>query len=393
MDEEIPRILLVDDDEDDYVLTRELLDQGVGRRFRLHWVATYQAALQALEHDQWHAALVDYRLGAERGTDLVRQATERGCDCPLILLTGQGSYDVDVEAMEAGVSDYLVKDQLTAPLLERTIRFAIERKRAEEERRNLQAQLFQLQKMEAVGRLTAGIAHDFNNLLTAIMGFAQLLQSELPPEEPHQAYVTRILESSRTAADLVRQLMAFSRKQVMEMHLVDLNAALTTMTSMLQRLIGDDIRLQTRLAARSWPVRVDPTQLQQVVVNLVVNARDAMPGGGQMVIGTANVTLDETSAAQHPGLRKGEYVTLSVSDAGSGMSPEVQARVFEPFFTTKDPGRGTGLGLSTVFGIVKQSGGYIYAQSQLGAGTTFTVYLPRAQNSPQPPRRTGHQRS
>ncbi len=256
-----------------------------------------------------------------------------------------------------------------------------ERKRAEQEREHLQSQLLQSQKMEAIGRLTAGIAHDFNNLLTAINGFAELLQLHIPPNDPLQVHVRRILESGLSAADLVRQLMAFSRKQAMEIKVVDPNAALNAMRNMLQRMIGEDIRLEMHLASDLWRVKVDPAQLQQVVVNLAVNARNAMPGGGALTIETANANLDERFGVTHPGAQHGEHVMLAVADTGCGMSPEVQARIFEPFFTTKEQSRGTGLGLATVYGIVKQSGGNIYVSSQVGVGTTFTIYLPRTREA------------
>ncbi len=380
-DESACRILLVEDDEDDYILTRSALLGGVQRRFELRRVATPQAALDALTTGEYDAAVVDYRLGAQDGIDLIREAVSRGCAVPCILLTGYGHHDVDVRAMEAGAADYLPKDELTPRVLERTIRHGIERKQAEQEREHLHAQLLQSQKMEAIGRLTAGIAHDFNNMLTAINGFAELLQLKMTPQDPLQAHVKRILESGRSAADLVRQLMAFSRKQMMEMSVVDLNVALSGMASMLRRVIGEDIRLETRLAADLWPVTVDVSQLQQVVLNLAVNGRDAMPEGGRLTVATANRVLDDAIAAQRPEVRPGDYVTLSISDTGCGMSPEVQARIFEPFFTTKELGKGTGLGLSTVYGIVKQSGGYIYVDSQVGVGTTFSIYLPRTQEA------------
>jgi two-component system cell cycle sensor histidine kinase/response regulator CckA len=252
-----------------------------------------------------------------------------------------------------------------------------ERKRAREEREHLQAQLLQAQKMEAVGRLTAGVAHDFNNVLTAINGFAELLQWQLPPQDALQGYVARILDAGHSAADLVRQLMAFSRKQVVEVKVVDLNVAMSGVRSVLQHVIGEDIHLGMDLSGQLWPVRVDPAQLQQVIVNLASNARDAMPGGGRLVIKATNLTLVEPDARTHPDVQPGEYVMLTVSDTGCGMSPEVQARIFEPFFTTKELGKGTGLGLATVYGIVTQSKGEIHVSSQMGAGTTFRVYLPR----------------
>jgi PAS domain S-box-containing protein len=251
------------------------------------------------------------------------------------------------------------------------------------QRRQLEEQYHQAQKMEAVGRLTAGIAHDFNNLLTAINGFAQLMRFELAPDDPRQELLDRIWDSGRRAADLIRQLLVFSRKQVVDLTVLDLNEVVSEMDKMLRRIIGEDIELKTVLAPGLGSVKSDLAQIEQVIVNLAVNARDAMPHGGRLTIETSNVVLDEEYAAVHLGTQPGEHVLLAISDTGVGMSEEVKARIFEPFFTTKEPGKGTGLGLATIFGIVKQSGGSIWVYSEEGHGTTFKIYLPRAQEDAQ----------
>jgi PAS domain S-box-containing protein len=248
----------------------------------------------------------------------------------------------------------------------------------------LEEQYRQAQKMEAVGRLTAGIAHDFNNLLTAINGFAELMQFQLPPDDPLQESLGKILGAGRRAADLVRQLLAFSRKQIMEPQVLDLNAVVSDMDKILRRIIGEDIELKTALAPDLWPVKVDPAQIEQVIVNLAVNARDAMPNGGHLTIETANALLDEDYTARHLDVSPGEYAVLAVSDNGLGMSKEVKTHLFEPFFTTKEAGKGTGLGLATVYGIVEQSGGTIWVYSEAGHGTTFKIYLPRAEGAVAP---------
>ncbi len=258
------------------------------------------------------------------------------------------------------------------------------RARLDQERRQLEQQYLHAQKMEAVGRLTAGIAHDFNNLLTAINGFSELLQFQLSPHDPAQELVSKVRDSARRAADLVRQLLAFSRKQVIEPQVLDLNTVVTEMEGMLRRIIGEDIQMETLLAPDLWPVEVDPAQMEQVIVNLAVNARDAMPEGGRLTIETANVVLDEDYTAHHLEAGPGEHVLLALSDTGIGMSEEVKAHIFEPFFTTKEQGEGTGLGLATVYGIVKQSGGYVWVYSEEGIGTTFKIYLPRAREAAQP---------
>jgi len=248
----------------------------------------------------------------------------------------------------------------------------------------LEEQYYQAQKMEAVGQLTAGIAHDFNNLLTAINGFAELMQLQLPPEDPLQELVGQLLSSGRRAAALIRQLLTFSRRQIIEPQVLNLNDVVIEMERMLRRVIGENIELETVLAPNLWPVEVDRAQMEQVVVNLAVNARDAMPNGGKLIIETANVVLDDEYVARHLEVQPGEHVLLSVSDNGVGMSLEVKAHLFEPFFTTKERGKGTGLGLATVYGIVKQSGGSIWVYSEEGEGTTFKIYLPRAKGVPQP---------
>lgn len=256
--------------------------------------------------------------------------------------------------------------------------------KALQERRQWEEQYYQAQKLEAIGRLTTGIAHDFNNMLTAINGFAELLQAELLPDDPLREMADKILRSGRHATDLVRQLLIFSRKQIIEPRILTLNKVVTEMNKMLQRIIGENIELKILLTPELWPVKADPSQMEQVILNLAINARDAMPEGGRLTIETNNVVLDETYPTHHLGAQPGEYVLLTLSDTGHGMSPEVKAHIFEPFFTTKDIGQGTGLGLATVFGIVKQNGGDIWVYSEEGIGTTFKIYLPRAEHATLP---------
>ena len=248
----------------------------------------------------------------------------------------------------------------------------------------LEEQYRQLQKMEAIGQLTAGIAHDFNNLLTVINGFAELLQSRLLASDPGYEMVDKILGAGQRGTELVRQLMTFSRKQPIKSQIVHLNQVVADTEKMLERTIGEHINLTTCLAPDLWPVEVDQAQIEQVIVNLAVNARDAMPHGGKLIVETANVVLDEDYVTGHLQAQPGEHVLLAVSDTGVGMTQEVKAHLFEPFFTTKEHGKGTGLGLATVYGIVKQSGGSIWVYSEEGMGTTFKVYLPRDRNAAQP---------
>jgi two-component system cell cycle sensor histidine kinase/response regulator CckA len=246
------------------------------------------------------------------------------------------------------------------------------------ERERLEAQLRQASKMEAVGQLAGGVAHDFNNLLTAIIGYSNLTLEALEPAHPVRADIEEIQKAGESAASLTRQLLAFSRKQILQPQILDLNSVVARVEALLQRLIGDDIELVSRLAPSIDRVNADPGQMAQIIMNLSVNARDAMPRGGKLTIETGNVELDEGYAAAHPGAAVGRHVMLAVSDTGTGMDSDTQSHIFEPFFTTKHTSDGTGLGLATVYGIVKQSGGSIWVYSELGHGTTFKVYLPRA---------------
>src|SRR6266540_4204347 len=245
------------------------------------------------------------------------------------------------------------------------------------ERKNLEAQLMQSQRLESIGRLAGGVAHDFNNLLTTIVGNTELALDSLPADHPVRADLSEIAQSADRATGLTRQLLAFARKQLIEPRPIDLNQLVLEMDKLLRRLIGEDIELATLLETDLWRVRADPGQIEQVILNLAVNARDAMPNGGKLTIETANIEVDESLAHLHPWMRLGSYVRLAVRDSGHGMSADVLAHVFEPFFTTKPVGKGTGLGLATVYGIVKQNEGYILVDSTPGQGTTFEILLPR----------------
>jgi two-component system cell cycle sensor histidine kinase/response regulator CckA len=250
-----------------------------------------------------------------------------------------------------------------------------------EELKRTQAQFLQAQKMEAVGRLAGGVAHDLNNMLTVVQFSTQLIERQLRPQDPVWEHARQIREASERASRLTKHLLIFSRREVVEPRLVNLSRLVSDLSQMLRRIIGEDIELLTPLAESLWPVKVDPSQVEQATVNLVVNARDAMPRGGRLTIETANAVLDEAYAARHLDVQPGDYVLLTVSDTGVGMSDEVQAHLFEPFFTTKERGKGTGLGLATVFGIIKRHGGHIGVLSEPEQGTVFRIYLPRAEDT------------
>jgi PAS domain S-box-containing protein len=260
-----------------------------------------------------------------------------------------------------------------------------ERKAAEQQKQRLEEQLLQARKMASVGRLAGGVAHDFNNMLSVILGYGEILCAKLDRNDPLRDDVEQIVKAGQRSADLTRQLLAFSRKQTLQPVVLDVNDALRNVEKMLRRLIGEDIALELRLSPQLPSVKVDPGQLEQVIVNLAANARDAMPVGGTLLIETAGVTLDDAYAREHVGVAVGDYVMIAVTDTGCGMDPETLSQIFDPFFTTKGEGRGTGLGLSTVYGTVTQSGGTIWAYSEPGRGSTFKVYLLATPDKPATP--------
>jgi signal transduction histidine kinase/ActR/RegA family two-component response regulator len=293
---------------------------------------------------------------------------------PIVAL-GLGSFDTyPVAVTQIVVHVFLLLGSLSGQTLAAVM---AEREDAMLRRISLEEQLRHSQKMEAVGRLAGGIAHDFNNLLTAIIGYSEIVMIGFDPKDPRRADAEEIKRAAERAADLTRQMLAFSRRQVMQPKVVDLNVALQRVEPMLRRVIGEDIVMTIAGKATRPLARVDPGQIEQVIMNLVVNSRDAMPKGGRLTVETGDAVLD--ASALPPDRRPGDYVMLAVSDSGIGMSPEVRARIFEPYYTTKDVGKGTGLGLSTAYGIVQQSDGFIRVDSEPGLGTTFRIYLPRSE--------------
>ena len=337
----------------------------------LAFLAVNQAAIDIYGYSREEFArmtLVDVRREEDRAAVALRPA--RG----LPHYTGSWRHRTkDGRDLEVLVRSHLVESN------GRPARLALIEDRTE--RASLERQLRQAQKMDAIGQLAGGMAHDFNNLLTAIFGYCDLLLNDIPPTDPRRGDVEEVKKAATSAAALTDRLLAFSRKQIIEPKVLDLNTVVGDMGRLLQRVIGEDVEMELNLSRSLGRVKADPHQIGQVLMNLVVNARDAMPAGGKLTITTDNIVLDETYARMHLGVGVGRHVMLAVSDTGMGMSTEVQTRLFEPFFTTKPAGKGTGLGLASVYGIVKQSGGNIWVYSELGHGTTFKVYLPETEGA------------
>ncbi len=369
------RILIVDDDPQ----ARSLIEIALAdARFQheLDVAPTVRSGLERIRKNEHDLYLIDQELPDGTGVDLITEARARGAHKPFILMTGHGSLALDEDASRAGASDY-VEQQMVAAQLERAIRYAMRTWQATRLLHDRDEQLRHAQKMEAIGRLAGGVAHDFNNLLTAIIGYTDLITEHLDESNATHRDVTEIRKAADRGAALTRQLLAFSRKQFLTPTVLDLNETVSGLLQMLPRAIGEHIRTTARLSPDLARVKADASRMEQVLVNLALNARDAMPDGGDLTIETANVTLTEPRLrAEGLGLPAGFYVMLAISDTGVGMDPATRERAFEPFFTTKAQGKGTGLGLATVYGIVDQSGGSISLESGHGLGTTVRIYLP-----------------
>ena len=382
------RALIADDSENDVLLLlRVLRKAGYEPVYERVWTAPAMKA--ALQRQTWDIVISDYEMPNFGGFEALQLLKESGHDLPFILVSAVISEETAVAAMKAGAHDYIMKRNLArlAPAIERELREAqtrVARKAAETALRQSEEQLRQTQKIEAVGRLAAGVAHDFNNILTAIMGHSELLLRQLDTDDPRRKNAEQIEKVTHLAAGLTRQLLIFSRKQVIEPRVLNLNAVILDIKKMLCRLIGENIEFCTLLDPAAGHIKADPGQIEQVIMNLVVNARDAMPNGGKLTVTTANTTLDKNHLKNFPDMGTGNYVMLAIADTGTGMSEEVKAHLFEPFFTTKPSGKGTGLGLATCFGIVKQNTGHINVHSELGSGTTFEIYFPQVQSALEP---------
>jgi signal transduction histidine kinase len=380
------RILHLEDDSADAELVQAMLE-STGSTCQITRAQTRDEFAQALSHGEYDVVLSDYNLPTYNGMSALRLTLEQCPDVPFIFVSGTMGEDAAIEALTEGAADYVLKQKLSriVPAIERVLRDAENRKarkRAEEEREKLKEQLNQAQKMESIGKLAGGVAHDFNNMLYAILGHAEMALGKVAPSHPVHDDLLEIQKAANRSADLTRQLLAFARKQIIAPKVLDLNIAMTGMLKMLQRLIGEEINLVWKPGNNLWPVRMDPSQIDQILANLCVNARDAIEGVGTLTIATKNTVVNETDCASCEEFAPGQYIQLTVSDDGCGMNQATLERIFEPFFTTKEIGKGTGLGLPTIYGIVKQNKGFIRVHSDPGKGTTFHIYLPRHDGKP-----------
>ncbi|MDA0989658.1 MAG: response regulator [Verrucomicrobia bacterium] len=369
-------VLLIEDNPADARLLRETLRDATVGAVDLDWITTLADAQQKIQTTSFDAILLDLSLPDSQGLNTLLAMCEIAADTPIIVLTGLSDQSMAIRALREGAQDYILKGSADAELLWRSIRYAVERNESQLILREAQNQLQQSQRMDTVGRLAGGVAHDFNNLLTVIEGYAKLLIDSSDTSAPARKDLTAIHTAAERAATLTRQLLAFSRRQVMRPDILDLNTIVGDMEKMLRRTLGAPITLVVRLNDGPTSVKADPAQLEQVLLNLAINARDAMPDGGQLIITCKDVVISPEEAKRRINMQPGHYVQLIVTDNGCGMSEQVKNQMFDPFFTTKPFGENTGLGLSTVYGIIKQSGGHIWADSQPRCGTSVTVSLP-----------------
>jgi len=372
-------ILHLEDDLNDAALVQSAL-KAEGIACAATCVHNRPDFVAALERGGVDLILSDFSLPAFDGLAAIATARAGWPDLPVILVSGTLGEELAVDSLKSGATDYVLKDHLfrLAPAVRRAMQDVEER----DERRRLEAQIIEAQKMEVIGLLASGVAHDFNNILAVIIGYSDLMASDLGPDSPLQKYTEEIRHASERAAGLTRQLLVFCRKQTVVPAVLDLNVVVRDLDKMLRRLIDENIEMTIIPAQQIGRVKADSGQVGQVLMNLVVNARDAMPYGGKLTIATNNVELDENYARTHTSVIPGHYVMLSVSDTGTGMTEEVKELVFDAFFTTKPMGKGTGLGLATCKTIVNQSGGHIDVYSEVGKGSTFKVYFPRIAQAP-----------
>jgi len=376
------RALILEDSEMDCVLlVRELENHGFSVLHKR--IENAPDLRKSLISESWDIVISDYSMPGFNGTAALKIVQELKVDVPFIFVSGTIGEDVAVEAMRNGAQDYVMKGKLKrlAPAIRRELQDAELRR----EHKRIELQMRHLEKFEVIGKLAGGIAHDFNNVLGAIQGWSELGIQESPKESRPANLFQSIHSQSLRAAGLTRQLLAYARRQILEPRNIDLNQVLAETGGMLRRVIGENIEIKMELSSEPLVVRADPSQVEQVIMNLCLNGRDAMQQGGQLRIETSHIHFDHDYCKQHQYVRPGKYVRLSISDTGTGMDSETMKHIFEPFFTTKGIGQGTGLGLATTFAIVKQHLGHIETESETAKGTTFHVYLPAFEGRAQPP--------
>ena len=369
-------ILHLEDDPSDAELVQSTLE-AAGIKNATTCVHNRNDFVAALEDGGIDLILSDFSLPAFDGLSAVAIAQAGWPELPVILVSGSLGEELAIDSLKKGATDYVLKQRLSR--LGPAVRRAMTEVGTRAERKRLETQLIEAQKREVLGQLAAGVAHDFNNILSVIIGYSDLLSDDSEPGSLHKQYTEEIRQASNRAVGLTRQLLLFSSQETVEAVVVDLDSVVNDLDKMLRRLIDENIELTVVPGRQTGRIRADVGYVGQVLTNLVVNARDAMPNGGKLTISTHNVTLDENYTQSHASLVPGDYVMLSVSDTGTGMSEEVQARLFEAFFTTKPKGKSTGLGLATCHNIVQQSGGHIGVYSEPGKGTTFKIYFPRVE--------------
>lgn len=370
------RVLIVEDSEDDAALLLRELKHG-GYDVTHERVDDASAMNIAANSEDWDLVICDFSMPHFSGMDALRLQRARSSEVPFIFLSGTIGEESAIAALKEGAQDYVMKNNMTRliPAIQRELREAEQRR----ERKRLEQQVQNLQKFEAIGRLAGGIAHDFNNALSVILGWAQLGLAEVPEDSPAREKFKTIRDQAERTSRLTSQLLAFARHQVLHRRNVNLTNVVTETVKLLNSVIEEQVRFVVNLQPNLPLAHADPAQIEQVLVNLCLNARDAMPQGGRITLETQTVQLTiEDAWRLHPNAQPGSYVVISVSDTGTGMNAATLERIFEPFFTTKESGRGTGLGLATVHGIVQQHAGFVNVRSTLGQGSTFSVYLPAA---------------
>ncbi len=389
MTEQPVNILMIEDNPGDARLLQEYLAEGLNTDFSITHCGRLTEAVAYLDNNQQRCdvILLDLSLPDSTGLGTFINIHDKAAEVPIVILSGFDDANLACQAVQKGAQDYIPKDSLDGDQLARTIRYAIERKQWEETNRAREERIKRLEKMEAIGRLSGGIAHNFNNILTAIIGNCELLRPRVVSDPKALRHAEAIQWAAQRASMLTRELLAFACRQQMRPQLVELNSIIHDLEPLLRGVISKDIAFEFDLASELGSVLTDPAQLEQVVMNLVLNARDAMPTGGTITVRTRHEFLATARDGQPDAIPVGAYVTLAIEDTGHGIDPAVVPRIFEPFFTTKEGEKSTGLGLSTVYGIVQQNKGHINVDSDPSRGTTFTIYLPRQQAATPPPAR------